>query len=86
MATRMVADISSLCVYAFRVVLAVTAVFEQYVEFFVSWFPFYYLFKCAFLGLLLVPSPKVRLQLLLASHSAALFSQNQRLTRAHVCS
>lgn len=43
-----------------RVVLAVTAVFEQYVELFVSWFPFYYLFKCMFLGLLLVPNTKVR--------------------------
>lgn len=43
-----------------RVVLAVTAVFEQYAELFVSWFPFYYLFKCAFLGLLLTPNTKVR--------------------------
>ncbi|GAB9463016.1 hypothetical protein Gpo141_00000492 [Globisporangium polare] len=42
----------------FWVVLAVTAVFEQYAELFVSWFPFYYLFKCAFLGLLLTPNTK----------------------------
>lgn len=41
------------------------AVFEQYVELFVSWFPFYYLFKCIFLGLLLVPNTKVCMQLIL---------------------
>lgn len=36
------------------------AVYEQYVEFFVSWIPFYFLFKSGFLGLLLVPHTKVR--------------------------
>lgn len=39
--------------------LAVAAVYQHYVEFFVSWIPFYFLFKCGFLGLLLVPHTKV---------------------------
>ncbi|OWZ15040.1 Receptor expression-enhancing protein 5-like isoform X2 [Phytophthora megakarya] len=38
------------------IVLAATAIFEQYIEFFISWFPFYYLFKCVLLGLLLTPT------------------------------
>ncbi|KAF1329871.1 Tb2/dp1/hva22-related protein, partial [Globisporangium splendens] len=52
-------ETSTLCrILEFWVVLAAMTVFEQYVELFVSWFPFYYLFKCAFLGLLLVPNTK----------------------------
>ncbi|KAG6959682.1 hypothetical protein JG688_00009979 [Phytophthora aleatoria] len=39
-----------------RIVLAAAAIFQQYIEFFISWFPFYYLFKCVLLGLLLTPN------------------------------
>ncbi|KAL4140171.1 hypothetical protein PRNP1_015242 [Phytophthora ramorum] len=43
-------------VLEFWIVLAAAAIFEQYLEFFISWFPFYYLFKCVLLGLLLTPN------------------------------
>ncbi|KAL3657310.1 hypothetical protein V7S43_017818 [Phytophthora oleae] len=43
-------------VLEFWIVLAAAAIFEQYVEFLISWFPFYYLFKCILLGLLLTPN------------------------------
>ncbi|KAE9033696.1 hypothetical protein PR001_g10051 [Phytophthora rubi] len=43
-------------VLEFWIVLAAAAIFQQYLEFFISWFPFYYLFKCILLGLLLTPS------------------------------
>ncbi|KAF4033832.1 TB2/DP1 HVA22 family protein [Phytophthora infestans] len=38
------------------IVLAAAAIFQQYIELFISWFPFYYLFKCVLLGLLLTPN------------------------------
>lgn len=34
-------------------------ILEEYVEFLVSWFPFYYLSKCLLLGLMLSPQSKV---------------------------
>ncbi|KAG2762740.1 hypothetical protein PC129_g13261 [Phytophthora cactorum] len=43
-------------VLEFWIVLAAAAIFQQYIEFFISWFPFYYLFKCVLLGLLLTPN------------------------------
>ncbi|ETP33248.1 hypothetical protein F442_18168 [Phytophthora nicotianae P10297] len=43
-------------VLEFWIVLAAAAIFQQYIEFFISWFPFYYLFKCVVLGLLLTPN------------------------------
>ncbi|KAG6606455.1 receptor expression-enhancing protein 5-like [Phytophthora cinnamomi] len=43
-------------VLEFWIVLAAAAIFQQYLEFFISWFPFYYLFKCILLGLLLTPN------------------------------
>ncbi|KAG7383969.1 hypothetical protein PHYBOEH_009710 [Phytophthora boehmeriae] len=43
-------------VLEFWIVLAAAAIFEQYLEFFISWFPFYYLFKSVLFGLLLTPN------------------------------
>ncbi|GLE01681.1 hypothetical protein PINS_up010515 [Pythium insidiosum] len=42
----------------FWVVLGSLQVFEQYLEFLVSWIPFFYLFKCLLLALILVPNAK----------------------------
>ncbi|TMW60347.1 hypothetical protein Poli38472_000389 [Pythium oligandrum] len=43
----------------FWIALGALTIFEEYAEFFVSWIPFYYFFKCMLLGLLLVPSTKI---------------------------
>jgi hypothetical protein len=50
-----------------RIVLAAMTILEEYVEFLVSWFPFYYLFKCLLLGMMLSPQSKVRS---LSSHAS----------------
>lgn len=43
-------------VLEFWIVLAAAAIFQQYIECLVSWFPFYYLLKCTLIGLLLIPN------------------------------
>lgn len=43
----------------FWLVLGALTIFEEYMEFLVSWIPLYYLFKCVLLGLILVPNAKV---------------------------
>ncbi|KAJ0392960.1 hypothetical protein ATCC90586_003029 [Pythium insidiosum] len=42
----------------FWLVLGSLRVFEEYLEFLVSWIPFFYLFKCMLLALVLMPNAK----------------------------
>ncbi|KAJ0391894.1 hypothetical protein P43SY_007268 [Pythium insidiosum] len=43
----------------FWLVLGSLRVFEEYLEFLVSWIPFFYLFKCMLLALVLMPNAKI---------------------------
>ncbi|CEG49037.1 TB2/DP1/HVA22-related protein [Plasmopara halstedii] len=54
-------DIDTLAaVLEFWIVLAAAAIYQQYIEFFISWFPLYFFLKCLLLGLLLTPNRHFR--------------------------